>query len=103
MGSYENQFTSKANEVLLENNGILTVSPNPAAGQSATVTLDNTWAGDVQLRLTNLLGQEVRVFEVNKTAGKLNFDLPLNGLGQGIYHLAASNGSQVVVQQLVRN
>ncbi|MBK9014636.1 MAG: T9SS type A sorting domain-containing protein [Saprospiraceae bacterium] len=103
MGAYENQFISKANEVLLSNDGILTVSPNPAAGQSATVTLDNTWAGDVQLRLTNLLGQEVRVFEVNKTAGKLNFELPLNGLGQGIYHLAASNGSQVVVQQLVRN
>ena len=103
MGAYENQFVSKANEVLLTNDGILAIAPNPAMGPMTTVTLDNQWSGSVQLRLTNLLGQEVKVFEVKKLAGKMIFDLPLSGISQGIFHLAASNGSQVVVTQLMRN
>jgi predicted outer membrane repeat protein len=103
MGAYENQNPNAADEVLLDNNGMMTLSPNPAAGQFTSVTLDNDWAGDVQLRLTNLLGQVVKVVEVKKTAGKASFDLPLNGVGNGIFQLSASNGSQVVVSQLVRN
>ena len=103
MGAYENQNPNSANEVLLENNGMLTLSPNPAAGQFTSLTLDNQWAGPVELRLTNLLGQTVKTFELTKQAGKTSFDLPLNGLSQGIYQVAASNSSQVVVQQLVRN
>ncbi|MCF8247974.1 MAG: T9SS type A sorting domain-containing protein [Saprospiraceae bacterium] len=103
MGAYENQNPNSANEVLLENNGMLTLSPNPAAGQSTSLVLDNQWTGTVELRLTNLLGQTVKTFEVTKSTGKMSFELPLNGLSQGIYQVAASNGSQVVVQQLARN
>lgn len=103
MGAYENQFISNANEVLLTNDGLLALSPNPAAGQFTTVTLDMPWTGQVQLRLTNLLGQTLKVVELEKAAGTMHFQLPLNDVGRGIYHLAASNGSQVVVSQLIRN
>lgn len=103
MGAYENQNPNSANEALLENNGMLTIAPNPAVGQFTTLTLDNQWTGEVELRLTNLLGQTVKTMVVVKPAGKMSFNLPLTGLGNGIYQVAASNGSQVVVQQLVRN
>ncbi len=103
MGAYENQFVSKDNEVLLDNNGLLAISPNPATGPMTIITLDTPWTGQVQLRLTNVLGQEVKYFEMEKTAGKMSFQLPLANLGNGIYHLAASNGSQVVVTPLIRN
>ncbi len=103
MGAYENQNPSKANEVLLDNNGMLTLAPNPANGQTTTLTLDNQWSGTVELRLINTIGQTVKTFKMNKQTGKTSYDLSLIGLGKGIYQVTASNGSQVVVQQLVRN
>lgn len=103
MGVYENQFVSKDNEVLLDNNGELAVRPNPVIGATTIISLDMPWTGTVQLRLTNILGQMVRYYEVEKTAGQLNHELNVADLANGIYHLAASNGSQVVVTPLIRN
>ncbi len=103
MGAYENQFVSNDNEVLLDNNGLLSISPNPVLGNTAVATLDAAWTGTIQLRLTNIFGQMVRYYEVEKTAGQLKYELNVANLGNGIYHLAASNGSQVVVTPLILN
>ncbi len=103
MGAYENQFVSSDNEVLLTNDGLLSINPNPVVSNIAVATLDVAWTGTVQLRLTNIFGQMVRYYEVEKTAGQLSYELNVADLANGIYHLAASNGSQVVVTPLIRN
>ncbi|MBI1228056.1 MAG: T9SS type A sorting domain-containing protein [Bacteroidetes bacterium] len=103
MGAYENQNPNKANEVVVENNGILSIAPNPAIGASTSITIDNQWAGNLELRMTNSLGQLVKMMELTKQVGKTSFDLPLTGLGQGIYQVTISNGSQMVVEQFIRN
>ncbi|MCU0348130.1 MAG: hypothetical protein MUC59_14410 [Saprospiraceae bacterium] len=102
MGAYENQFVSNDNEVVLENNGLLTISPNPAAGAITNVTLATDWVGAVQVRLVNSVGQIVQLKDMDKSGGPMLFELPINELPNGVYHLAMSNGNQVVVAQLVR-
>jgi hypothetical protein len=80
----------------------LTISPNPAAGAITNVTLATDWVGAVQVRLVNSVGQIVQLKDMDKSGGPMLFELPINELPNGVYHLAMSNGNQVVVAQLVR-
>ncbi|MCC6725470.1 MAG: T9SS type A sorting domain-containing protein [Saprospiraceae bacterium] len=103
MGAYENQFVSKDNEVLVENNGQLAVRPNPVLGETTVISLDMAWTGTVELRLTNMFGQVLRSYQLEKTTAQMTYELNVANLANGIYHLAASNGTQVLVTPLIKN
>jgi hypothetical protein len=102
MGAYENQNVTGTDEVLLKNNGMLSIAPNPTIGQQVLVNLENQWIGMLQLRLTNMTGQVVSLLEVEKTDTSLKTEMPLSGIKTGVYNLAVSNGSEVVAIQLIR-
>ena len=100
MGAYENQNVVKAGETLLENNGALNLSPNPAAGGRFTLSLENDWRGTLQLRIYDITGTLVLTKEMNKTAGLHRQSLSLS-LRPGVYQLLVSNGEQAVAERLV--
>ena len=102
MGAYENQEVTGTNETLVENDGILTLAPNPAKGNATMATIDNNWTGDLQVQLTNAKGQVVSKMQVHKTNTAFGFELPLHDVGIGIYQISISNGDEMVVGRLVR-
>ena len=101
MGAYENQTTVKTKELLVENSGMLGLSPNPATTRSVKVTLENNWSGNLQVRLFNVMGQTVRMMEIEKNSDVLQFEFPLDEVKTGVYDLLISNGSQAVTERLV--
>ncbi|HFA51274.1 MAG TPA: T9SS type A sorting domain-containing protein [Bacteroidetes bacterium] len=102
IGAYENQDVTGVGEVLLENNGMFAVAPNPVKGSFTIGTLDNEWTGQIEVRLTNLLGQQLKTVRLDKTSDTFKFEFSLEGINTGVYHLAVSNGEQVVVDRLVK-
>lgn len=100
MGAYENQNVTKAGETLLENNGVLSLSPNPAPGARFTLNLDNDWTGELQLRIYDITGTLVLTKEMNKHTGKHSgaLDLPLR---PGVYQVLLTNGREALVERLV--
>ncbi len=102
MGAFENQEVTRTHETLVENNGMLTVSPNPARDVSTTAVLKNDWSGELQVRITNLSGQVVGELDIEKTNEELRFELPLREIKRGIYQVTVSDGERMVVDRLVR-
>ncbi len=102
IGAYENQEITGVNETLIENNGMLTISPNPAKAATTLASLRNDWTGELQVRVTNLSGQLVLEMKVNKTGSESRFELPIENIGTGIYQVVISNGEQVVAERLIR-
>lgn len=100
MGAYENQNVVKAGETLLENNGMLSLSPNPAPGGRFTLNLENDWSGEMQLRIYDITGTLVLTKEMNKISGKHAEMLALP-LRPGVYQLLVSNGKQALTQRLI--
>lgn len=102
MGAYENQKLTDATEDLLKNDGMLVLSPNPTAGRLVKITLENGWTGTLEARLYNVMGQAFRTMEIEKNGDVLQFEFPLDGVKTGVYNLLISNGSQAVVERLVK-
>ncbi len=102
IGAYENQSVTNVNETLLENNGMLTVSPNPVKGHSTFATLDNDWQGQLQVRIVNISGQQVSEWRIDKAVATMKFELPLNTVKRGVYQVMVSNGEKMVVDRLIR-
>ncbi|MGL5890110.1 MAG: T9SS type A sorting domain-containing protein, partial [Bacteroidia bacterium] len=74
------------------------ISPNPAAGQ---FTVNFTASGVSQLRVFDVIGQEVYREQLNTAAGNVNTQLDLGNLTPGIYMLQISSGSTVSTAKLV--
>lgn len=66
--------------------------PNPARG-SLSLRFSSTEAGELSLRLTNPLGQEVISRQVQLPAGESQFSLPLGQLPAGVYQLLVFKGN----------
>ncbi len=101
MGAYENQKIS-ATEDLLQNEGMLKLSPNPVSGRTVKVTLENNWNGRLEARLYNVMSQLMNTMEVNKISEMMEFEFSLNGVQAGVYYIVISNGSQATMERLIR-
>ena len=102
MGAYENQDVTGTNEAIIENNGMLAVSPNPVRANVTMATLTNDWTGELNVRLTNIKGQVVNEMKIQKANGEFRFELPLQNIEKGIYQVSVSNGEKMVVDRLIR-
>jgi len=102
MGAYENQTIVNVRENLLENDGLLAVSPNPVTTASAKAVLQNDWKGELQIRLFDVAGRTLKTVEITKTGERLEFELSLEGVKTGVYELVVSNGTHAVAARLVR-
>ncbi len=102
IGALENQNVVNVRETVLENQGMLSVAPNPVVVRSVKATLLNNWKGELQVRLFDVVGRTVRTMDVEKTGDRLEFELGLEGIKAGVYDLVVSNGTQAVVTRIVR-
>ncbi len=102
IGALENQNVTSVKEAILENNGQLTIAPNPVVTTDLKATLVNNWNGELSVRLFNVTGQAVQNIEMTKAGKELIFELPANELEAGMYELVVSNGSQAVVARFVK-
>lgn len=76
------------------------LSPNPASSYSQ-LQLDNSYRGEVLIRLFNLLGQDVFRTAVSKTDQLFTQTLVLDHLPSGIYFLRTQMGQSVLTQKLI--
>lgn len=77
------------------------IFPNPIA-ESFTFELNNDWVGDVQMTLTNSLGQVVQHWTVSKTGETLTKQIAVAQLPAGNYILSARQGNAQVNEMMIK-
>jgi len=77
------------------------VSPNPAIGIT-TISFEMDLAGDVQIDLSNVIGEQISRTQLNGTpVGAHTHELDLNQLTPGIYLVSLRTGDRIATQKLV--
>jgi len=78
-----------------------TVSPNPAIGLT-TISFEMDRADDVQIELSNVIGERISQIEVSATSvGVHTHQIDLNQLTPGIYLVSLRTGDRIATQKLV--
>lgn len=98
-GAYETVLVST--EEIIENNGQLTMTPNPAATVSI-ITVDNAWNGAVNITVSDMTGKIVANQFVNKSAQKQDFNLNVSELSEGNYILTLRAEDAVISTQFIK-
>jgi PKD repeat protein len=99
-----NDSTSRTVDVVgideLEKSGIVSIFPNPSNGL-ITVQVNYQAVGDVDLRVFNLLGQEIWFTKESKTTFSLSKNIDLSGQTPGIYFLKIESGKLDYCKKIV--
>jgi PKD repeat protein len=91
--------TIGVNEQYGEANWIL--APNPAHGTSR-LTINTNGRADVQMKMYDLLGKEVRnLYNGELAKGAFNMDIDLTGLETGVYVIRATVNDQLLTERLI--
>ncbi|MCB0519037.1 MAG: T9SS type A sorting domain-containing protein [Saprospiraceae bacterium] len=77
------------------------IYPNPVAA-TASVSIENGWRSELNLRIVNALGQVVRTLDFDKYDQTAVLEFDTSGLPQGIYRALVSNGERVVIANFVK-
>jgi PKD repeat protein len=80
--------------------GSLTVYPNPSAGLF-NLRAELSKAADVQLRVTNVLGQTVWTHDAGRQVGTISNEIDLSGMSKGVYILEVTAGNNRVYKNLI--
>ena len=100
IGAYEFQM-DVATEEVIENNGALIITPNPAS-ENAHFQLDNNWKGIIDIQIKNVLGQQLKSWKMTKAGQILSVELELQKLKSGIYYLNISNGKALISTSFIK-
>ncbi len=104
MGAFENVMLDSPDCItgleVVKDNHALNIFPNPASEQ-IQVELHNEWRGELIFLLTNLIGQEVLQFQMDKLDFELKQELNIALLPPGVYQLSIQNKEQIIVKQLI--
>lgn len=101
IGAYEYQIEVGTRAAVVENNNQLQLAPNPTKA-SLQLRLENSWSGLLQGRIINMLGQEVRAFQLDKASGATQTTIDVSTLSSGTYRILLSNGVEMVVEGFVK-
>lgn len=83
------------------NTGVkVAVYPNPTNGQ-AVLSLEAQLAVDVNVQITNVMGQVLQSFEINN-AMQSRQNLDLSSYATGVYFVRLSIGDDIIVQRVVK-
>lgn len=80
--------------------GSLNIFPNPSSGLF-NLRAELRKAVDVELRVTNMLGQQVWNASMGKQSGIISSEIDLRGMSQGMYILEVNAGNRRAFKQLV--
>ncbi|MEM1318832.1 MAG: choice-of-anchor Q domain-containing protein [Bacteroidota bacterium] len=100
MGAYESPY-SPTGTIDLEDNRALQLSPNPVDEQ-VQLYIENEWNGPLDVRVTNVKGQIVATYRIDKWQRELRHELNLGQLDTGIYQISVSNGNSMLVRSLIK-
>lgn len=102
VGAYEYYpGINSTKETILDNNGALKLFPNPVR-TSSTIELDNSWRGNLELTIYDILGKVVFKQSLNKVSEIYKETIDLSDLRNGVYDVLISNGSEAVVQKITK-
>ena len=96
----ENTQLTNTRAVLASQSNI-NIFPNPVS-ESTTISLENDWQGEIQIRLINMLGQEQSNQTIEKSNEQFQLDLDTSQLVQGAYKVIISNGKEIAVASFVK-
>jgi len=99
-GAFEGALVT-SNEEVLENDGQLTMSPNPASS-IAEVTIENNWLGLIKATVTDMTGKVITNQVVNKTSEKQDFILNVSTFAEGNYILTLRGEDAIVSTQFIK-
>jgi hypothetical protein len=78
------------------------IMQNPATGNSIRLMLTTTHPNNYDIWLHNILGQEVKVFNLkNLTVGKNHIDLSVDNIPNGVYFLKVKNNQSIPPEKVV--
>ncbi len=102
IGAYESPFSDPVGikELILENNGMLQLYPNPASAISQ-IQLDNTYTGIITFKLINNSGQMLRSWQVEKNTTMYKELISCDDLPAGQYYLLARFDNSMVQTALI--
>lgn len=100
-GAYEFQGSVATKDIVIDNNGQLSIFPNPAEDQ-LNIQLDNDWNGNLEVQLVDSNGRLIRQGIVNKFGGQLQQLIPVDDLTAGKYEILIFNEGQVLTQGFIK-
>lgn len=109
IGAYESPYDADPTDCLTITDAreviaapsMVTIFPNPAADMTR-ISLENDWAGELNLRIVNALGQVVHTADFEKYGQIVVLELDTSDLPKGLYRALLSNGEAVAVGSFVR-
>ncbi|MEZ4955919.1 MAG: T9SS type A sorting domain-containing protein, partial [Saprospiraceae bacterium] len=78
------------------------IYPNPVSA-TASISIENSWNGELNLRIVNALGQVVHTVDFEKFDRAAVLELDASDLPDGMYRTMVSDGQTVVVSSFVKN
>jgi PKD repeat protein len=81
-------------------NGSVSIYPNPSAGLF-NLRAELSKAADVNLRVTNVLGQKVWEYAAGRQMGNISNEIDLRGVSKGMYILEITAGNNRVFKNLI--
>lgn len=99
-GAYESPFTTSIKDLIVHDNS-LTMYPVPVKSL-ATFELDNTWRGQVSMKVFNSLGQQVLQQNYSKQQNQVNWQIDFSHLAVGTYQLVVTDGIEAAVKSFVK-
>ncbi len=102
LGALENQNTVNVKEAILDNNGQLSISPNPVVTNTMNAMLKNQWNGEISVRIFNASGKLMNESHVSKISQDMPIELDISNFNRGVFDLVASNGEQAIVARFVK-
>lgn len=107
IGAYESSFdagtaclTTDTREVLVESTNIF-IYPNPVSA-NASISIENEWRGELNLRIVNALGQMVYTADLEKHDQSAVLEFDASDLPEGMYRVMVSDGEKMAVSSFVK-
>lgn len=101
MGAYEFDPTSSVKETVVDNNGQLRVSPNPAVS-NMEISLDNEWKGILKMTIVDAKGQVIRSMTSVKLDDLQKQTIDVSKLPAGSYELIVHDGIRLLTTAFVK-
>ncbi|MFK8005253.1 MAG: T9SS type A sorting domain-containing protein [Saprospiraceae bacterium] len=101
MGAYENQKLSDAIFNLPKTLGTLDIFPNPVQ-DDLNFTFESSFNGDLDILITDMKGQLIMNFVMEKNTEKTSRVHNVTKLPKGVYQLTISNGKELTTKAFVK-
>ncbi len=102
-GDYLDSITVSLSETCIINESIVLIQPNPTRGQSSVKVSTPGAVQNLQIKITNVLGQTIIILNKNKQAGTVIIPLPIVSLARGKYFVSVyDKGKMIGTRELLK-